>query len=144
MTLVRYNSNFDDLMPSFSGVFSRLFNDSMSDAKDDARFVPSVDIIENDKAYNLNVAVPGMSKEDFHLDLSDNTLTISGERKFKEEKKEGNYYSFETQYGSFTRTFRVPKNVIEDKIEATYRDGILHVVLPKGEDPKLKSTIKIK
>lgn len=144
MKLVRYNSNNDDFMPSFNGVFGNFFNESLGGTQENARFVPNVDVIENDKAFDLQVAVPGMSKEDFSLDLAENTLTISGERKFNQEKKEGNYYSFETQYGTFKRTFRIPKNVNIDKIEASYKEGILSVVLPKSDEQKLKSTIKIK
>ena len=64
--------------------------------------MPRVDILEEDNAFEVHVAVPGMSKEDFKIDLNDNYLTISGERNFNCEKKEDNFYSMETQYGTFS------------------------------------------
>ena len=143
MNLVRYNSNYDDYVPSLNGVFNRLFDNTLAKEKKDV-FVPDVDIIENEKNFELQIAVPGIKKEDFNIELSENLLTISGERKLKNEKKEGNYYSFETQFGSFKRAFRVPKNVNQEKIEAKYADGILTLELPKSEEYKVKNTIKIK
>ena len=144
MNLVRRNPEYNDFIPAFNGIFNRIFDNAISNEKSELRFVPDVDIIENEKHFELHVVVPGMKKEDFQIELSDNLLTISGERKMKNEKKEGLYYSYETQYGSFRRTFRVPKNVDQTKIEAKYTDGVLVLELPKSEDLKTKSTIKIK
>ena len=143
MTLVRYNPNYDSLAPSF-GWLDKFFNNSLEHQTEPLSFVPNVDILENEKNFELHVAVPGMKKDDFNLELSENLLIISGERKHKEEKKEGNYYSFETQYGSFKRSFRLPKNVDQSKIDAKYTDGILTLVLPKSKELTSKSTIKIK
>lgn len=143
MNLVRYNSNYDDFMPTFNGVFNRFF-DNVIDKEVSNKFTPDVDIIENEKNFELHLALPGMKKEEFDIELEENRLTISGERKFKNEKKEGNFYSFETQFGSFKRTFRLPKNVDQEKIEARYVDGILHLELPKSEEYNVKNTIKIK
>jgi HSP20 family protein len=84
-----------------------------------------------------------MKKDDFKIDLNDNILTVSGERKFKNEKKEGEYYSVETQYGSFSRSFNLPENVDAHKIDAKYVDGILQISLPKDEKKILKQTIKV-
>ncbi|MDH5367811.1 MAG: Hsp20/alpha crystallin family protein [Cyclobacteriaceae bacterium] len=144
MNLVRYNSNYDDFVPSFNGIFNRLFDNSISQQKENPEFIPEVDIIENEKNFELELVVPGMKKEDFVIEISDNLLTISGERKSKYEKKEGNYYSFETKYGSFKRTFRIPKNVDQSSINASYADGILTLGLPKSEELKTKNTIKVK
>ncbi|MDH5475355.1 MAG: Hsp20/alpha crystallin family protein [Cyclobacteriaceae bacterium] len=144
MNLVRYNSNYDDFAPSFNGIFNRLFDNSVSPQKEALRFVPEVDIIENEKDFELQLVVPGMKKEDFEIEISDNLLTISGERKSKYEKKEGHYYSFETKYGAFKRTFRLPKNVDQSNISASYTDGVLFLGLPKSEELKTKNTIKVK
>lgn len=144
MNLVRYNSNYDDFFPTFNGIFDRLFNDTLDTQNERAQFVPSVDIMENEKNYELHVAVPGMKKSDFNIELSDNLLTISGERKNEFERKEGSYYSFETQYGTFKRTFRMPKNVDQTKIDAKYADGILTLELPKSAEHTTKNTIKVK
>jgi len=141
MSIVRYNLN--DFAPiSFSNLVDRFFNDSISRSGGSA-FVPKVDIIETEKAFEVNVAVPGMNKEDFKIDVNDNFLTISGERKFTHEENEKNFRSIETQYGSFSRSFSLPENVDAAKINAKYNNGILEVIIPKDEKKTLKSTIKV-
>ena len=102
-----------------------------------------MDILENDSAYEINVAVPGLSKDEFKVDLNDNFLTISGERKFSTEKKEKNLHVVETQYGNFSRSFALPENVDASKINAKYNNGILEITLPKDEKKILKTTIKV-
>jgi len=102
-----------------------------------------VDILETEKAYELHLAIPGVTKDDFKIDLNDNYLTISGERKFTKEKKENNLYVVETQYGNFNRTFSLPENVDASKISAAYNNGILEVTVPKDEKKVLKSSIKV-
>lgn len=145
MSLIRYNSTLNDYTPtSFSNLFDRFFNDTMARSGGSAySFVPRVDVIEEDKAFEVHVAVPGMNKEDFKLDVNDNYLTISGERKFNREKKEDNFYSMETQYGTFSRSFSLPENVDAAKISAKYVNGILEITIPKDEKKILKSTIKV-
>ena len=141
MSLIRYNSN--DFTPtSFSSLIDGLFNDSLT-RSGGSLFVPKVDIIENEKAYELHVAAPGLSKEDFNIELNDNLLTVSGERKFSNEKKDKNYHSIETQYGAFSRSFTLPENVDTEKINAKYNSGILELTIPKDEKKALKSTIKV-
>ena len=145
MNLIRYNSALNDYTPSsFSNLIDRFFNESVARSGGSAySFVPRVDIIEEDKAFEVHVAVPGMKKDDFKIDLNDNFLTISGERKNSREKKENNFYSVETQYGTFSRSFTLPENVDATKISAKYVDGILEVVIPKDEKKALKTTIKV-
>src|SRR4051812_14567863 len=133
MSLVRYNSTLNDYVPtSFSNLIDRFFNESLSRTGGAAySFVPRVDIVENDKAYEIHVAVPGMNKEEFKLDLNDNYLTVSGERKFTKEQNEKNFHSIETQYGNFSRAFALPENVDATKINAKYNNGILEITVPK-------------
>ena len=141
MNLIRYRTN--DFQPtSFSALVDKFFNDTVSNTGG-TTFYPKTDVAETDKAYEIHLAVPGMKKEDFHLELNENYLTISGERKFNEEKKDKNFHSVETYYGSFSRSFRVPENVEASKISANYINGILEVSLPKDEKKLLKSTIKV-
>src|SRR5258708_36546719 len=141
MSLIHYNAN--DLIPtSFSNLIDGFFNDSLTRSGGSA-FVPKVDIIENENSYELHVAAPGLSKEDFNIELKDNSLTVSGERKFSNEKKEKNYHSIETQYGSFLRSFALPENVDSTKINARYNNGILELTIPKDEKKALKTIIKI-
>lgn len=145
MSLIRYNSALNDYAPtSFSNLIDRFFNDKLTHSGGSSySFVPRVDIMEEDKAFEIHVSVPGMSKDDFKIDLNDNYLTISGERKFNREKKEENFYSMETQYGTFSRSFSLPENVDANKISAKYVNGILEVTVPKDEKKTLKSTIKV-
>jgi len=100
-------------------------------------------VIEEDKSFDIHVAVPGVNKEDFKIELNDNHLTISGERKQSKEKKDNFYRSFETQYGSFSRSFSLPENVDGSKITAQYTNGILIVSVPKDEKKVLKQSIKV-
>ena len=141
MNIIRYNPN--DYVPStFSSLVDRFFNDSMV-RNGGSSFSPKVDVIENENSYEVHLAVPGVSKDDFKVEVNDNHLTISGERKFSNEKKEKNYHSVETQYGSFSRSFTLPENIDGTKINAKYNNGILELVIPKDEKKVLKQTIKV-
>ena len=143
MKLVRYNK-YDDYAPtSWSNLLDTFGGDYLNKGTG-SRFIPKVDIVENDAAFELHVAAPGMSKEDFQLDIEDGNLVIRGERKWKEEQKEKNFHRVETQFGSFKRSFTLPKNVNTEKISASYRDGILEIEIPKDEKKEIKSTIKVK
>jgi HSP20 family protein len=146
MSLVKYSTNYDDYAAgNFNGFLNRFFNDQqLSDTKNDTKFLPNTDVIELAEAFELQVALPGVKKEEVTLDVADNVLTIKGERIQKNEKEEGKYYSFETQYGTFKRSFRLPKNVDQTKIEASFSDGILTITLSKIAEDKLKTAIKIK
>ncbi len=145
MSIVKYNSMLNDFVPtSFSNMIDRFFADSVARTGGSVySFVPRVDVIEEEKAFEIHVAVPGMNKEDFKIDLNDNYLTISGERKQTRERKENLFRSFETQYGSFSRSFSLPENVDASKIGAQYVNGILVVSVPKDEKKALKQTIKV-
>lgn len=145
MSIVRYNSTLNDFVPTaFSNLIDRFFNESLSRSGGAAySFVPKVDIVETDKAFELHVAVPGMNKEAFKIDLNDNFLTISGERKYTREKDENKFRSIETQYGTFSRSFSLPENVNASAISAQYNNGVLEVLVPKDEKKTLKTTIKV-
>ena len=142
---MRYNTVLNDFVPtSFNHLVDRFFNESMGRSGGSAySFVPKVDIIEDEKAFEIHLAVPGMSKEDFKIDLKDNQLTVSGERKFRDGVEEKNYRSVETQYGAFSKIFVLPENVNAERIEAKYNNGILELVVPKDEKKLLKTTIKV-
>lgn len=107
--------------------------------------VPAVNIKENDKAFELELSVPGRSKEDFNIEIDENTLTISSEVKHEEETKKENYTRREFSYTSFKRSFSLPESVDEEKIDASYESGILKFNLPKKEEalPKPKRMIEL-
>ena len=142
MTLVKY-SDFDRMPTTFSSLLDNFFNESVSRTKLQ-NFRPGVDIVETDKRYEIQLAVPGMNKEDFDLDINDGVLIISGDRKFEKKEDSKNYHSVETQYGKFSRTFNLPDHVVASKIDATYTNGILNINIPKDEKKALKTSIKVK
>jgi HSP20 family protein len=145
MSIVRYNTSLNDFVPTtFSNLIDRFFDETSSRSGGSAySFVPRVDVLETESGYELHVVVPGMNKEDFKIDLNEKVLTISGERKFTEEKSDKHFRSIESQYGSFKRSFSLPENVDAAKINAKYVNGVLEVLVPKDEKKTLKATIKV-
>jgi len=141
MSIIRYNTN-DYVPTTFSNLVDKFFNESLA-RTGGSTFIPKVDIIENTESYEIQLAVPGLNKEDFKIELNDNYLTVSGERKFTNEKKERTFHSIETHYGAFSRSFSLPENVDGTKINAKYNNGILELTIPKDEKKALKQTIKV-
>jgi HSP20 family protein len=93
-------------------------------------------ILESKEAYVLRAELPGMSKEDFNLELKEGTLTLTGERKFTKPAEGVQYRTVERVNGKFVRSFTLPETVKHDAIQATYKDGILEVHIPKAEEAK--------
>lgn len=142
MGLIKYNTN--DYRPtSFRSFVDRFFNDEFVGGSMPT-FSPKVDIAESDKEFEVQLHVPGMKKTDFNIDLNMDQMTISGERKFENEKKEKNFHSIESYYGTFSRTFYLPDVVNKEKVDATYQDGILTITLPKDEKKVAKKQIAVK
>lgn len=106
--------------------------------KEDRWFAPSVDVSESDDAITVKAEMPGMKKEDIDITVSDGLLTLSGEKKDEQEEKKENYHVRESRYGAFRRTVRLPAGVEADKIDASYKDGILTVSVPKSETARSK------
>ena len=102
--------------------------------------IPAVNITEQKDDYQVSLAAPGLKKDDFHIDIDGNLLTISSEREENKEDKEGRSTRREYSYSSFERSFTLPDEVNKEKIEAQYEDGLLKLVLPKKEEAK-KSAI---
>ncbi|NOY39509.1 MAG: Hsp20/alpha crystallin family protein [Nitrospirae bacterium] len=97
---------------------------------------PVVDIYEEGDDVVVKAEMPGIKKDDVDVSLTDNTITISGEKKKEEKVEKKNYYRLERSYGSFTRTFRLPAEVQSDKAKAKFKDGILEIRVPKTEEAK--------
>jgi HSP20 family protein len=108
--------------------------------------IPKANISETDTSYNLAVAAPGLHKKDFKIDLQGNTLTVSAESEQNKESKDEKMSRQEYNYSSFSRSFTLPEEVQQDKIEATYDGGILKLVLPKTDKAakQKNKTIEIK
>ncbi len=106
-------------------------------------FVPAINTREGEYAYHVEVDLPGMKKEDINVQVEDNVLVISGERKMKEEMKEDNYYKIESSYGTFSRSFTLPEDADVENIHAESTDGVLEVVVPKLESAKVDKVKKV-
>jgi HSP20 family protein len=104
---------------------------------------PAIEVYEEKDDVVVKAELPGMRKEDLEVNISDNFLTIKGEKKKEEEVEEKGYYYSERSYGSFTRTVEIPKDIQPDKVRASFKDGVLEVRLPKTEEAKRKE-VKIK
>ncbi|GAB6033922.1 Hsp20/alpha crystallin family protein [Galenea microaerophila] len=107
-------------------------------------FVPAVNTREDDKNYYIEIDLPGVKKEDINVELNDNKLTVSGERKHKEEVKKEDYYLVESTFGKFQRTFTLPENVDAEHIEAKEENGVVEIVIPKVNEPDVSKRIEIK
>jgi HSP20 family protein len=105
-------------------------------------WAPAVDIYETDKEIVMKAELPEMQEKDIEIKVEDNLLILSGERKMEKEVKEENYHRIERAYGSFNRSFTLPRTVDRENIKASYKDGVLRVLLPKKEEVKPKQ-IKI-
>jgi len=104
-----------------------------------AEWAPLVDITEDDKEYLIKAELPDVKKTDVKISVQDDVVSISGERKYEKEEKGKKYHRVERSYGSFMRSFTLPEDADEAKISAEYKEGLLHVHLPKCERPKPKS-----
>ena len=118
----------------FAG-FERGFGDALA----------AVDVVESDKDYRLTAELPGLDEKSIDVTRAENTLTLKGEKKDEREEKEGGFVFSERRFGSFQRSFRVPENVDRDKIEATFKNGVLTLVMPKNpQAPEKQKKIEIK
>ncbi|MBK0403644.1 Hsp20/alpha crystallin family protein [Adhaeribacter sp. BT258] len=129
---------------SFSTMLDRFFNDSLNSRKAMANFTPHVDTSETDNSYEIEVSLPGLKKEEIEIDFQDGRLTISGERKFSDEKRTKKYHMLESQYGSFSRSFYLPDSINSEAIDAEFEDGVLRITVPKETRKISRQQIKIK
>jgi HSP20 family protein len=144
--LVKRNSNLFPAVPSFfDDFFTRDVFDWSNTNKAYGSSLPAVNIKENEQAFEVQVAVPGLKKEDFKIELDKDILTVSSETETNDEKNEENYVKREFSYSSFKRTFSLPENKVDgDKVGAKYEDGVLYISLPKREEAKPKPVREIK
>ena len=147
-TLVRTNGN---LFPAIPSLLNDLFTDdwfdsSLANWKSSGTTLPAVNVRETNDDFRIEVAAPGMKRDDFKVELDNNVLIISSQREDSREEKDNNddYTRREFSYQSFQRSFTLPEGKVEgDKIAASYVDGILKVTVPKREEAKLKPAKQI-
>ncbi len=131
-----------------SDEFDRLtwgLNRASSDAEVHfTQWTPAVDIVEDSEALKIHAELPGLENKDVTISVKEGVLTLRGERKLKEEQKKENYYRLERSYGLFTRAFTLPNTVDPEKIQATMKNGVLEIYLPKRPEAKPKEiSIKV-
>lgn len=118
--------------------FNRMWDtfNSQFGAVEQRRFTPALDVRETDDAFEIEADIPGMTKDDVTIEVTDNVVSISGERTAEQTEEKKNYHRVERQYGAFRRTVSIPGGFEHDKVAATFRDGVLHITLPKPEARK--------
>ena len=116
--------------------FDRLWPEWRRDAGEE--LTANVDFSEKDGNYYLTAELPGIKKEDISITVEDGYVTLSGKKEESKEEKDANYYLRETRSGTFSRSFRLPGKVIEEKVDATFTDGVLTVVMPHEEESGTK------
>ena len=150
MALVRWEP-FQDLL-AIQERMNRLFDETLQrtrsrDEEDISAglWAPPVDIYETENEIVLKAELPEIDQKDIEIKVEDSTLTIRGERKFEQETKKENYHRIERAYGKFSRSFSLPNTIDQEKIKASYKDGILKLVMPKREEKKPKQiTVEVK
>ncbi len=141
--LIRSNNNLPSLIENF---FGRDMNDFFNTNTSAISNVPAVNVVEHQDGFRIEVAAPGLKKEDFKLNLNHNNLSISAYQETQKEEQDNNHRSSDREkytrrefsYSSFQRTFTLPTSVDADRIQATYTDGILKIEIPKREEAKVK------
>jgi HSP20 family protein len=135
--------DFESMRRDMDRLWNSFFERGSLRGEDGGEWLPSLDVAETKNEIVVKAEVPGLESKDIDISLSDGLLTIKGEKKQEREEKEENYHLVERSYGSFTRSIRLPNEVQSDKINASYKNGVLKIVLPKSEEAK-KKEIKIK
>jgi HSP20 family protein len=143
-TLVKSNGTSGNaFFPEFPALFDDLltkdfFSAGLKNYGSTAGYLPAVNVKESDNSYQVEVAVPGMEKKDFKVEVKNNSLLISAQKENKQEEKDenGRYVRKEFGYQSFTRSFKLPEQTVDNEnISASYKDGILSILVPKKSNP---------
>jgi HSP20 family protein len=134
----RMESLLENILQRPFSPFSRSWWSSLPRLFEDVELSPSVDIYEEGDDVVVKTELPGMEKDDIEVNLTENTITISGEKKKEEKVSKKDYYHLERSYGTFSRSFNLPLEVQTDKAKATFKNGILEIRIPKTEEAKKK------
>jgi HSP20 family protein len=145
MKITKYNACCPDTRYPVEASVSSMLNDLMGWSRNAAlsSWAPNVDIVESEGTYQIHAELPGITEEEVNVSLNNNILTLSGEKKQEIKDEKDNFVRVERTYGKFERSFSLPSNIVADKVDASYKDGVLTVTIPKAEEAK-SHTIKIK
>ncbi len=147
MTLVKFNPTRDlfNIRDNFDYMVQDLFNKRFDVSESMGELTPAVNIEENENEYLISAELPGVKKSDVKITFEDGALSISGEKKVEKEDNKDNFHRIERRYGAFSRRFAIPSSIMIDKIDATFKEGVLNIVLPKAEEAKPKQIeVKVK
>jgi len=142
-----YNATLSRIAPRGTAytpfdVFNQAFNQFLRsdvEAQESTRtWAPAVDILETPEAYEVKAELPGIAKDDVHITVENNVLTLKGERKFEKDETKENYHRIERTYGAFARSFTLPTRVDQEKVEAKFDNGVLTISVPKAAEAKPK------
>ena len=145
MALIRWQpfSEIEHLRRQMDTMFDHLTGFGDVDVYDKGNWQPAVELVDSDEALTLKAEIPGIEPKDLDISVSRNSVTISGEHRYEEEKEEKDYYRSEFRYGKFERTIGLPVEIQNNKVEAEFNNGILTLTLPKVEEAKAK-VVKVK
>jgi HSP20 family protein len=137
MALVRWDPmrELDSLQGELNRAFDGFFGARGNDVRV-RRWIPAMDLVESDDHLVLRADLPGMTEDDIEIEIKDNILTVSGERKAEEEKRDEGYYRVERAFGSFSRSLTLPEGVKADDVSASFDKGVLEISIPKPEERK--------
>lgn len=134
MNIIKRNNSYEpSYINLFDDVFGRNWNDFFFGNRNSESTLPSVNISDNEKDYELEVAAPGYQKSDFKVNVENGIMTIKAESNSEKEEHKKNYAHREHFYSAFERRFTLPENVNETDITASYKDGVLSIIIPKKE-----------
>ena len=135
MTLIKWQPKpmnvFDDMDTMIHSFFNTDWNFPVRDTRN---WSPAVDVNETDNSFVLTADIPGLTKKDIKVNVANGKLSISGERTYETDQENDNYHYRERRFGTFDRSFKLPDTVDEEKISASFKNGILNVALPKHEN----------
>ena len=145
MKITKYTPRYPEAGFPFESTVSSMLNDLMGWNRNNAlsSWAPNVDIVETEDSYQIHAELPGITEDEVNVTLNNNVLTLSGEKKQEVKDEKENYVRVERTYGKFERSFSLPSNIVADKVDADYKDGVLTITVPKAEEAKSR-TIKIK
>lgn len=124
-------------------IMKQMFGASFPKVNVNGEFVLKVNSLETENAFHIEMDVPGIKKEDISIDIDQNIIKITAEKKMKEERKEEDFFHLESKYGKYTREFNIPQNIDQENIHAETTDGVLSITLPKlNKESKKKVEVK--
>ena len=135
MTLIKWQPKPMDVFDDMESVIHSIFNTDWNlPARNTQNWSPDVDVKETSNSFVLSADIPGLTKKDIKINVANGRLSISGERSFETDQENDNYHYRERRFGTFDRSFNLPENVDEEKISASFKNGILNVTMPKHEN----------